>query len=174
MDVEEENTPANKIITELREIQEEYSQLSELEEMERNYADKLVDSLKVIQASVEEVIPVDKSALGPSYKYVKEAYLTRDAVVVLMNASGIQSAIPLSNLKSGEILAVVQNAAPHLKKIIADKRSETGDRVELLEKVLKEIKKAGKVLKEPTADEPVGRKVADEEDLISSALAKEA
>jgi hypothetical protein len=176
--VAEEKAPKggeDKIINELKDMQGEFAQLSELEEMERSYAEKVIESLKVIQAVVDDTIPIERAALGPKFKYVKEAYLASDAVVILMGASGIQSAIPLSRFKSNEILAVVQSATPHLKKLIAQRRSETGERVELLERILKEVKKAGTTLKEPARESSEARepRIGDEEDLISSALAKE-
>jgi hypothetical protein len=168
----EEDTVSEKaegIISELRNMQGEFAQLSELEEMERNYAEKLVDSLKVIQSVVDEPIPVERASLGPRYKYVKEAYLASDAVVVLMNASGIHSALPLARFKSSEILSIVQSATPQLKKVIAQKRKDTGDRVELLERILKEIKKAGSTVKQQTPE----FKPQEEVDLVSSSITAE-
>jgi len=155
------------LISELKEVQGEYAQLSELQEMEHDYADKLVQALKEVQGAVDEVIPVERAALGPSYRYAKEAYLGSDAVVILLNNSGITSAIPLTKFKSGEILAVVQSATPHLKKAIALKRRETAERVELLERILKEMQKTGSSVKRqvPEYQAPV------EEDLVSSSIA---
>lgn len=150
-------------------MQGEYAQLSELEEMERNYAGKLVESLKAIQSVVEDPIPIEKAALGPKYRYVKEAFLASDAVVVMFNNTGISSAIPLSRFKSSEILSVVQSTTPHLKKVIATKRRETGDRVELLEKILKEMKKTGGAIGRPTPQ----YQAPQEEDLVSSSITSE-
>lgn len=155
------------IISELKEVQAEYAQLGELEEMEHDYAEKLVQSLKEVLGAIDEVIPLEKQALGPGYRYAKEAFLGGDAVVVLMNNSGVSSAIPLMKFKSGEILSIVQSATPHLKKAIATKRKETGDRVEILERILKEMKKMGSSVKRqaPQHSAPV------EDDLVSSSIA---
>ncbi len=157
------------IISELKEVQGEYAQLSELEELERENANKLVSALKEVQTAVDEVIPIERVALGPSYRYAKEAYLGSDAVVILLNNSGISSAIPLTRFKSGEILSIVQSATPHLKKAIAQKRKETADRVELLERILKELKKTGSAVKRQAPD----YQAPTEEDLISSSIASE-
>ena len=156
----------DSIISELKEVQAEYAQLEELEEMEHDYAQKLVDALKEVQSAVDEVIPLEKSVIGPSYRYAKEVYLGSDAVVILLNTSGIGSTIPLTKFKSGEILAIVQSATPHLKKAIASKRRETSERVELLERILKEMKKTGNSVKRQVPDyqAPV------EEDLVSSSI----
>ena len=157
----------DSIISELKEVQAEYAQLEELEEMEHDYAGKLVQALKEVQGAIDEVIPLEKSALGPGYRYAKEAFLGGDAVVILMNNSGVSSAIPLMKFKSGEILSIVQSATPHLKKAIAMKRKETAERVEILERILKEMKKTGGSVKRmaPGYSAPV------EEDLVSSSIA---
>jgi len=169
----EEEKPVQKdaegIVSELREIQGECAQLSELEEMERNYANKLVESLKSVQTVVEEPIPIEKPALGAKYRYAKEVFLASDAVVVMFNNSGISSALPLSRFKSNEILSIVQSVTPHLKKIIALKRKETGERVELLERILKEMKKTGAAAKRPINE----FRAPEEEDLVSSSIASE-
>lgn len=166
---EEKEVPrgGDSIISELKEVQAEYAQLGELEEMEHDYAEKLVNALREVQAAIEEVIPLEKSALGPGYRYAKEAFLGGDGVVILMNNSGISAAIPLTKFKSGEILSIVQSATPHLKKAIATKRRETADRVEILERILKEMKKTGSSVKRQVPE----YQAPAEEDLVSSSIA---
>jgi hypothetical protein len=163
----EAGNAGDSIITELKEVQAEYAQLEELEEMERDYAEKLVGALKEVQAAIDEVIPLEKSSLGPGYRYAKEAFLGGDGVVILMNNSGISSAIPLMKFKSGEILSIVQSATPHLKKAIALKRKETAERVEILERILKELKKTGTSVKRQVP----GYQAPVEEDLVSTSIA---
>lgn len=163
----EEASGPDTIISDLKEVQGEYAQLSELEEMENDYAEKLVEALKGVQGPVEGVVPLEKSSLGPSYRYAKEVYLGSDAVVIIMNNSGISTAIPLLKFKSNEILTIVQSAIPHISKAIAVRRKETSERVELLEKILREMKKAGTgVKRQARAEEPPA-----EEDLVSSSIA---
>ena len=167
---EEKEAPGagDSIFADLKEVQGEYVQLSELEEMERDYAEKLVGAMKEVQGAVDEVVPIERAALGPSFRYAKEAYLGSAAVVILLNTSGISSAIPLTKFKSGEILSIVQSVTPHLKKAIALKRKETAQRVELLERIFKEMKKTGTSAKREVAAQyqaPV------EDDLVSSSLA---
>lgn len=163
----EDQKGPDSIISDLKELQGEFAQLSELEEMEHDYAEKLVQGLKEVQSSVEGVIPLERSALGPAYRYAKEAYLGGEAVVIVLNNTGISTAVPLTKFKSSEILAVVQSAIPHLKKALAQKRKETSERVELLERILKEMKKTGNPAKRPVQqyDSPA------EEDLVSSSIA---
>ena len=156
----------DSIIAELKELQGEHAQLTELEEMERDYAEKLINALKEVQSAVDEVIPLEKAALGPTYRYAKEAYLGKEAVVILLNNTGISTATPLAKFKSGEILTIVQSATPHLKKAIASKRRETAERVELLGRILKEMKKTGSSVKRQAPD----YQNPAEEDLVSSSI----
>ena len=130
---EEKSAPdsGDSIIAELKELQGEHAQLTELEEMERDYAEKLINALKEVQSGIDEVIPLEKTALGPAYRYAKEAYLGKEAVVILMNNTGISTALPLSKFKSPEILSIVQSATPPVKKGISLKRKPTAVRGEI-------------------------------------------
>ena len=169
VELQEEKAAQNdseSIIAELKELQGEHAQLTELEEMERDYAEKLINALKEVQSAVDEVIPLERAALGPSYRYAKEAYLGKEAVVILMNNTGISTALPLTKFKSPEILSIVQSATPHLKKAIALKRKETAERVELLGRILKEMKKTGSTVKRQAPE----YQAPAEEDLGSSSI----
>ena len=58
------------IVSQLTALQSEYAQLSELDEMEKNYILKLVDSLKELQSGIDSAIPlhvaVDQANPSPS------------------------------------------------------------------------------------------------------------
>jgi hypothetical protein len=165
----ESGRQSDSVISELRDIQGEFAQLSELQEIERNYSMKLVDSLKLLQSVVDDVIPVDVSALGEEHQGAQSAFLAADAVVIISDDEGRSESVPLTRFESPQILAVIQAATPKLKKVISDKRRMTAERVEILEKLLKELKKAGSTLKQTRHEvEP-----AEEEDLVSSSIASE-
>lgn len=158
-----------KVVSGLKEIHGEFAQLSELGEMERDYAQKLVDSLRLLQSVIDNVIPIAKEALGDRFAYVQEAFLASDAVLLMRDSNGELFSMPLSRLDSSEILSIVQEVTPSLKKLISDKRRETGERVEILERILKELKKVSAPIK--------GREAKDskeiEEDIVSASLASE-
>ena len=165
---EAQNGP-DAIISELKALQGEFAQLSELEEMEHDYAEKLVQGLKEVLTSVEGVVPLERAALGPAYRYAKEAFLGGEAVVIVMNNSGISTAIPLAKFRSADILSIVQSAIPHLKKALSQKREETSERVDLLDRILKEMKRAGTTAKRQTQQRDAPAEA--EEDLVSSSIA---
>lgn len=165
---ETSNKQADMVVSQLRDIQGEFAQLSELEETEANHARKLVDSLRLIQSAVDDVVPLNISSLGDGYANAKDAYLASDCVVVVTKSDGSRETMPLSKLGSREILAVVQEATPLLKKLIMEKRKAASDRVELLERILKEFKKAGSSLRQGKPQTE-----SAEQDLVSRSLASE-
>jgi len=134
----------DSIVSQLTALQSEYAQLSELDEMERNYILKLVDSLKALQSGIDSAIPLHVAALGIFRSKAKEAYLASD------------------------VLAIVQDATPEIGRIVSERRREIGARVELLERVLKEMKKAGGMVRQARPA------VADaDEDLVQNSIASE-
>jgi hypothetical protein len=160
---------SGSIVDDLTSLQSEFAQLSELDEMERNYTRKLIDSLKLLQSEVDVALPLAKAALGPAYSEAKEAYLASDCVVVVVGADDVKTSIPLTHFESKYVLSIVKEATPALAKIISEKRKEVGSRVDLLERILKEVKKAGSMAKAPERDGPQ----AQVEDLVQNSITSE-
>jgi hypothetical protein len=160
---------SGSIVDDLTELQSEFAQLSELDEMEHNYTRKLIESMKMLQSGVEEAMPLSKESLGPAYSGAKEAYLASDCVVVVLGADDSKSSIPLTRFASKYVLAIVKEATPVLAKIISEKRKEVGSRVDLLERILKEVKKAGNIAKQSERNAPQ----AANEDLVQNSITSE-
>ena len=160
---------SGSIVDDLTSLQSEFAQLSELDEMERNYTRKLIESLKILQSEVDVALPLRNENLGPAYSTAKEAYLASDCVVIIVGADGNKSSIPLTHLESKYVLAIVKEATPTLAKIISERRKEVGSRVDLLERILKEVKKAGNMAKSTERSVPQ----AAEEDLVQNSITSE-
>jgi len=160
---------SGSIVDDLTALQSEFAQLSELDEMEHNYTRKLIESMKMLQSQVEEAMPLQKESLGPAYSSAKEAYLASDCVVIIVGADDSKSSIPLIRFESKYVLAIVKEATPLLGKIISEKRKEVGSRVDLLERILKEVKKAGNMAKQSERDAPQ----AVTEDLVQNSITSE-
>ena len=64
---------------------------------------------------------------------------------------------------------MVKEATPVLAKIISEKRKEVGSRVDLLERILKEVKKAGNMAQQT---ERIAPKAA-EDDLVQNSITSE-
>ena len=160
---------SGRIVSDLTSLQSEFAQLSELDEMERNYTRKLIDSMKMLQGEVDEAMPLQKESLGPKYSNAKEAYLASDCVVVIVGMDDVKTSIPLTKFEPQYVLSIVKEATPALAKIISERRKDVGSRVDLLERILKEVKKAGSMAK-PT-ERADARPV--EEDLVQNSITSE-
>jgi hypothetical protein len=157
---------SGSIVEDLTSLQSEFAQLSELDEMEGNYTRKLIESLKLLQSEVDAAMPLKKESLGPAHSAAKEAYLASDCVVVIVGEDDAKTSIPLSRFEPRYVLSIVKEATPVLAQIISERRKEVGSRVDLLERILKEVKKAGNMAKQPERATPR----AVEDDLIQNSI----
>ncbi len=125
--------------------------------------------MKILQSEVDVALPLQKENLGPAYSKAKEAYLASDCVVIVVGADDGKSSIPLTHFESKYVLSIVKEATPTLAKIISERRKEVGSRVDLLERILKEVKKAGNMAKSTERSAPQ----AAEEDLVQNSITSE-
>lgn len=160
---------SGSIVDDLTSLQSEFAQLSELDEMERNYTRKLIESLKGLQSEVDVALPLRKESLGPAYSNAKEAFLASDCVVIVVGADDGKSSIPLTRFDPKYVLSIIKEATPALARIISERRKEVGSRVDILERILKEVKKAGNMAKQ--TDRAVPK--AAEEDLVQNSITSE-
>jgi hypothetical protein len=166
---------SGSIVEDLTTLQSEFAQLSELDEMEQNYTRKLIESLRILQSEVDSALPLRAENLGPAYSTVKEAYLASDCVVVLVDQADQRKSIPLSRFEPKYVLAIVKEATPALASIISERRKDVGARVDLLERILKEVKKAGSMAKQAERPERSERSApqAAEDDLVQNSITSE-
>jgi hypothetical protein len=163
---------SGSIVNDLNSLQSEFAQLSELDEMERNYTRKLIDSLKMLQSEVDAAMPLRKESLGPAYSNAKEAYLASDCVVVVVGEDGSKTSIPLTKFEPKYVLSIIKEATPALASIISERRKDVGSRVDLLERILKEVKKAGNMAKQTERVERSAPQ-APVEDLVQNSITSE-
>ena len=145
---EEEPPNPTELIREMREIQSDAAQLSEIEELEYTQTMKLVESMKVLQAGVGTAISIRPAALGEPLSHVKQAIIGADAVIIGLDAEGKPFSRPLSDLKPTDILNVVQEWAPKLRAKIVERKKAAEERLYLVEKILREFKETGANIKE--------------------------
>jgi hypothetical protein len=160
---------SGSIVEDLTSLQSEFAQLSELDEMERNYTRKLIESLKLVQSEANVALPLKKESLGPAYSYAKEAFLASDCVVVVIGEDDTKSSIPLTRFEPKHVLSIVREATPALNRIISERRKDVGSRVDVLERILKEVKKAGSMAKSTERSAPQ----APIDDLIQNSITSE-
>jgi len=154
---------ANTFVDQLREIQGEYLMLSELYQKERSYGERLADTMRLLQYEVDVTIPLDTDVLMTS-KPLKEAFLASESVVVMIDNQDNKLSRPLSAFPPEVILAIIQFCTPELKRLITEKRRSASNKVNALEKVLKELKKAQATFKQTKKDSVEGSEQDEMED----------
>jgi len=138
-------------VDQLREIQGEYLMLSELSQKEKSYGEKLAETMRLLQYEVDVTIPIDTDILSGS-KSLKEAFLASESVVVMIDNQDNKLSRPLSGFPPEVILSIIQYCTPELKRLITEKRRNAFSKVNALEKVLKELKKAQATFKQTKKD----------------------
>jgi hypothetical protein len=161
---------ADNFVDQLRQIQGEYLQLTDLYEREKSYSQKLAELMKALQFEVDATIPLSPAAISTSFMGVSEAYLVSDSVVVAIDGNGVTTSKPLYRLTPESIISVVQDCTPQLYKLISEKRKRTLRRVNSLEKVVKELKRAQATFKQarPEDAEAEAEEPAEPEEIIEA------
>ncbi len=151
-------------VDQLREIQGEYLMLSELYQKEKSYGERLADTMRLLQYEVDVRIPIDTKILMTA-RPLREAFMASESVVVMIDENDNRLSRPLSSFPPEAILAIIQYCTPELKRLITEKRRNASDKVNSLEKVLKELKRAQATFKQTKKDSSEG---ADSDDLSDS------
>ena len=114
-------------------------------------------------------MPLKKESLGPAYSNAKEAFLASDCVVVVVGLDNSTTSIPLTKFEPKYVLSIIKEATPELAAIISERRKDVGSRVDLLERILKEVKKAGNMAKQSERSVPQ----APVDDLVQNSITSE-
>jgi len=138
-----ENTP---ILEAIEETQSTLAQLTELQDLQKNYIARLIEDLKTLLAYIKGTIPLDPTKLGCPYHNIKEAYLVGEAQLAIIDEDAKMLTQPLSNLEPEKIITIIEESIPVINQIIAAKKQNLEERVDLLERLIKEFKKISETL----------------------------
>ena len=141
------------LIEGIRDIQGQHMMLVDLFEKERAYTLKLTEMVKTLQRDADDVIPLRPEAIGEK---CQAAYLVSEGVVVMFDSQRHMTSKPFSALPASAIVSAIEDSTNALSRLMADKRRMEGERVESLERVMKELKKAQatfRISKEAAAEE---------------------
>jgi hypothetical protein len=139
------------LIDGIRDIQGQHLMLTDLIEKEKAYTVKLTEMVKTLQRDADDVIPLRPEAIG---ERCQAAYLVSEGVVVMFDAQRHMSSKPFSALPASAIVSAIEDCTSALSRLMADKRRTETDRVESLERVMKELKKAQTTFRVAKAEEP--------------------
>jgi uncharacterized coiled-coil protein SlyX len=138
-----ENTP---ILEAIEETQSTLAQLTELQDLQKNYITRLVEDLKALLAYIKEALPLDPTKLGCPYHNIREAYLVGEAQLVMVDKDAKMLTQHLLNLEPEKIITIIEESVPTINRIIASKKQTLEERVDLLERLIKEFKKINETL----------------------------
>ncbi len=155
---------STSFVDELRDIQGEYLMLSELYEKEKSYGRKLAETMRLLQYEVDVTIPINKDYLTDGMTPLREAFLASEAVVITIDEEGNKSSRPLERFTPEVILSIIQDCTPELKRLITERRRSAVLKVNSLEKVLRELRKAQATFKQSRTDEMAEEELQEEEE----------
>jgi hypothetical protein len=127
------------LVGSLREIQGEYARINDMHETEMNYALEVSEMMKVLQEEVGAPIQIKPEAMDAPYRAV---YLLSEAVIVTFDLYGKMASTPLYRLPANVIVSVIEDCAPKLLRLLAEKRKAERGTMKSLERVLWELGKA--------------------------------
>jgi len=100
----------------LGEAMAEFEELSRLKDAESGMRESLVDSFRTLTSVVEDPIPFDAGLLGNKYGQISTARLAPDASILIEDSEGKEMVVPLEELSTEQVLAVIEDVVPKLSQ----------------------------------------------------------
>ncbi|MDG6918265.1 MAG: hypothetical protein JRN62_02305 [Nitrososphaerota archaeon] len=116
-------------------IQGDISQLSEVKELMDEQVAKLVSVLRLLQAKVGASIPIETSLLGEPLVHAKRAEIGVNADIFGYDADDAPFSMSLASLPTDNLLAVVREWVPALKKKLADDKDKMQEALYVIQKM---------------------------------------
>jgi hypothetical protein len=134
-----EEAKVEALVKEIRDLQNNAAQLSEVEEVLHNKIFKLVEQLKALQTLTSVTVPIPPELLGQSLGDVKESSIGANAVVIGIDEEGKAFSKPLMDFPPDVVFNIVSEWAPKLKESINTKKQLIEARLNVVEKLLREF-----------------------------------
>ena len=135
----EQEKGAKSFVDGLRELQGQYMMLADIYSKQSNVRDNISNLIRALHLEVDEPIQIRPDILGEK---CTSAYMVSEAVVVMFDVDRHMTSRPLHSFPAEVIVSVIQDSSAELGRLLARKRESEGDRLDSLEKILKELKKA--------------------------------
>jgi len=131
----------SSIALSIRTLHEEAMQLSELQEMEKNYSIEVSSLLKLIIEPLNASYHVKPTVVSSRDSSLSDVVVTPQGIVNFIHSQGIMNAKPLETLPSEVLVRILGEVIPQIKQILIEKRQKVSVRVGTLEKISREFKK---------------------------------
>ena len=132
------------ILSSISLLKEETAQISELSELERQYATETIAYVKRLIEPLNTSFHIDPRGVMKGDSSVTDIVLTPQGTVCLVKKENVVSK-PLESLQTETLVNIIQQVIPAVKDHIAAKRQKMTNRVNMLERVTKELRKVGPV-----------------------------
>ena len=153
----------------LKDIQEEFLQITELASMEKNYTRELSNLLKQVLVVLRTSVPISPEVFKMQ---VKDAALSSEGNVLVIQDDGLISSKSLEEFDSETAVKVVADGLPKLRLAATNHRKKIGARVNVLEEVIRELRKLVRALGEGKREGKAEKPEEAVEDIVKSALTR--
>jgi hypothetical protein len=125
----------------IKDLQAEFQQISELTELERNYALEILGLLKGLIEPLNVSLHVKPSAVSKSDNTIKDVVLTPQGTICIVRDNGAINARPFDSLPSEALMRILTEVIPEVRRLLVERRQKINGRVGMLEKVVREFRK---------------------------------
>ncbi|MDG6934134.1 MAG: hypothetical protein JRN68_05505 [Nitrososphaerota archaeon] len=126
-------------------IQGDISQLAEVKELMGEQVAKLVSVLRLLQAKVGASVSIPTNLLGEPLIHAKHAEIGVNADIFGYDADDEPFSISLASLPTDNLLAVVREWVPALKKKITNDKDKTQEALYVIQKMVDVLSSQGLV-----------------------------
>ena len=132
------------IVSSIGLLKEEAAQISEISELERQYATETISYLKRLIEPLNTSFHIDPRGVMKGDGSVTDIVLTPQGTVCLVRKENVVSK-PIESLQTETLVNIIQQVIPQVKNHVSVKREKMTARVNMLERVTKELRKVGPV-----------------------------
>lgn len=132
------------ILSAITMLKEESAQIGELSELERQYATETINYIKKLIEPLNTSFHIDPHTVMKGDGSITDIVLTPQGTICLVKKENVVSK-PLESLQTETLVNIIQQVLPEIKDHVASKREKMTSRVNMLERVAKELKKVGPV-----------------------------
>lgn len=133
-----------EILSAITMLKEESAQIGELSELERQYATETINYIKKLIEPLNTSFHIDPHTVMKGDGSITDIVLTPQGTICLVKKENVVSK-PLESLQTETLVNIIQQVLPEIKDHVASKREKMTSRVNMLERVAKELKKVGPV-----------------------------
>jgi hypothetical protein len=149
-DIEDVPDRMEEIVSSISLLKEEAAQITELSELERQYANETITYLKRMIEPLNTSFHIDPKGVMKGDGSVTDIVLTPQGTVCLVRKENVVSK-PIDSLQTETLVNIIQQVIPQVKDHVSVKREKMTSRVNMLERVTKELRKVSPVTPAPKA-----------------------